>query len=92
MTLKHEELIKRLEVLKAEIEWDKSLEYQMVIDEALKYIKVFDESNELAKSLKEYSYSHKGEIAKMSYDASITIGVLQGRIKVLEKELKEREG
>ena len=42
--------------------------------------------NELAEKLKEYSYSRKGEIAKLTYDAAVAIGVLQGRIKVLEAE------
>ena len=47
--------------------------------------------NELAKRLKDYSYNHKGEIAKLSYDAAVAIGTLEGRIKVLEERLKENE-
>lgn len=32
------EVVEKLELLKAEIEWDKNLEYQIVIDEAIRYI------------------------------------------------------
>ncbi len=32
------EVIDKLELLKAEIEWDKNIEYQIVIDEAIRYI------------------------------------------------------
>lgn len=46
--------------------------------------------NELAAKLKDYSYNHKGEIAKLTYDAAVAIGVLQGRVKVLEAELKNK--
>ena len=45
--------------------------------------------NELALRLKEYSYNRKGEIAKLTYDASVAIGVLEGRVKILEKQLEE---
>lgn len=34
-----EELIERLEMLKAEIEWDLSLEYQIVIDKVIEILK-----------------------------------------------------
>lgn len=43
---------------------------------------------ELALKLKEYSYSRKGEIAKLTYDAAVAIGTLQGRIAALEDKLK----
>lgn len=43
---------------------------------------------ELALRLKDYSYSRKGEIAKLTYDASVAIGTLQGRVAVLEDKLK----
>ena len=33
------DLIKNLELLKAEIEWDYSIEYQIVIDEVIKKLK-----------------------------------------------------
>ncbi len=48
-------------------------------------------SKELADRLKDYSYNHKGEIAKLCYDAAVEIGVLEGRIKVLEEKPKESE-
>lgn len=32
------EVIDKLELLKAEIEWTNSIEYQIVIDEAIRYI------------------------------------------------------
>ena len=48
--------------------------------------------NELALRLKEFSYNRKGEIAKLTYDASVAIGVLEGRVKVLEKQLSEKDG
>lgn len=46
---------------------------------------------ELALKLKNYSYSRKGEIAKMTYDAAVAIGTLQGRVAALEDELKRKE-
>lgn len=46
--------------------------------------------SELAEKLKEYSYNRKGEIAKLTYDAAVAIGTLEGRVKVLEKELNDR--
>ena len=48
--------------------------------------------NDLVMRLKNYSYSRKGEIAKLTYDAAVAIGVLEGRIKILEKQLREKEG
>lgn len=33
-----EEMIKQLEMLKAEIEWEHSLEYQIVLDEVIKVL------------------------------------------------------
>ena len=47
-----------------------------------------DNYTELALELKNYSYSRKGEIAKLTYDAAVAIGTLQGRISVLEEKLK----
>lgn len=43
---------------------------------------------ELALELKNYSYSRKGEIAKLTYDAAVAISTLQGRVNVLEDRLK----
>lgn len=50
-----------------------------------------NEFTELALRLKEYSYSRKGEIAKLTYDAAVAIGTLQGRIDALEDKLKKRD-
>lgn len=44
---------------------------------------------ELILKLKNYSYSRKGEIAKLTYDAAVAIGTLEGRINVLEDKLKD---
>ena len=46
------------------------------------------EYKELIRELKNYSYSRKGEIAKLTYDAAVAIGTLEGRVKVLEDRLK----
>lgn len=46
--------------------------------------------SELANELKEYSYNRKGEIARLTYDAAVAIGVLEGRIKVLEEQLGKK--
>lgn len=44
------------------------------------------EYKELVDRLKEYSYSRKGEIAKMTYDAAIAIDVLMARLMELESK------
>lgn len=44
-----------------------------------------NEYKELVDRLKAYSYSRKGEIAKMTYDAAIAIDVLMARVKILEQ-------
>ena len=46
---------------------------------------------ELVDRLKEYSYSRKGEIAKLTYDAAIAIDVLMARVKIFEQEVDDGE-
>ena len=43
-------------------------------------------NRELAEALKEYSKSRKGEIAHLTYAASIRISVLEARVRELEGE------
>lgn len=43
-----------------------------------------DNYKDLIKRLKEYSYTRKGEIARLTYDASIAITILLARIEELE--------
>lgn len=38
-----QEIIQKLEVLKAEIEWDLSLEYQIVLDKVIEILKGLDD-------------------------------------------------
>lgn len=38
-----QEMIQKLEVLKAEIEWDLSLEYQIVLDKVIEILKGLDD-------------------------------------------------
>ena len=45
----------------------------------------------LEKVLKDYSTIRKGEISDLAYAASVRIGVLSGRVRILEDEL-EKEG
>lgn len=47
------------------------------------------EYKELVDRLKEYSYSRKGEIAKLTYDAAMAIDVLMARVKILEQEIDD---
>lgn len=44
------------------------------------------EYSALAEQLKQYSYERKGEIARLTYQAAITIDVLVARVKELEGE------
>jgi hypothetical protein len=44
---------------------------------------------ELVDRLREYSYSRKGEIAKLTHDAAIAIDVLMARVKILEQEVDD---
>lgn len=37
-----EQIIQELEILKAEIEWDYSLEYQIILDEVIEILKGLD--------------------------------------------------
>lgn len=46
---------------------------------------------ELAQRLKEYSYSRKGEIAKLTYDAAVAIDVLEGACAYQEGRIRELE-
>lgn len=47
-------LIVRLELLKAEIEWDKSIDYQIVLSEAIERLRGLDDAeNEVERSEKE---------------------------------------
>lgn len=44
------DLIKNLELLKTEIEWDYSIEYQIVIDEVIKKLKEIEEVGEIVRN------------------------------------------
>lgn len=44
------ELIKNLELLKAEIEWEHSIEYQIVIDKVIKKLKGIEEVEKRARN------------------------------------------
>lgn len=47
-------------------------------------------NEELIKKLKDYSFSRKGEIAKLTYDAAVAISDLSKRVEELERQLNER--
>ena len=49
----------------------------------------YKDYTDLAKQLKEYSYQRKGEIARLTYQAAVTIDVLVGRLKMLEDKMED---
>lgn len=47
---------------------------------------------DLTSRLREYSAERRGEIADLTYEAAVAIGVLEGRVKVLEERLNTIDG
>lgn len=47
--------------------------------------------DELSKELKDYAEHRSGEIADLTYAASIRIAVLSARVKALEEERSDKE-
>lgn len=88
------ELLQNIDLMRSEVEWEYPMDYAATLDVCEQLVKEhYEEDNmseytELADKLKEYSYNRKGEIAKLTYDAAVAIGVLEGRVKVLERQLK----
>lgn len=45
--------------------------------------------NQLIEYAREYSRQRKGEISELVYALAVRVGVLAGRVKILEKELDD---